>query len=270
MKPSAELPVVHLSGAAASALLTFPLWRYATMAQAKYEVAGGGLKASRLGTMFAVLGPPYRGAIGIVGGMTLARGGIFLCSDLGSRLLAERGVERPLSVVVPPLAASTVVQFLKQPIVRGGVMLQDPSAPRKTLVGTLRYLCETRGLRSLWHGTGAGLLKTAPKYCVAIAAKDALEGRLPPATTHGDALVRDAVKASAAATAGALLTNPLDVLRNEMFKTDLPFFRTLAYLNAHHANWAFRGARQNLLAVAVPVASTIFFTDQLKRHLAER
>ena len=262
---SSDLPIAHFSGAAIAALLNFPLWRYATMAQAKYEVAGVGRA-----TWGALLGPPYRGVAGIVGGMTVARGGIFLLSDVGTKALRRRGVEGPAAVLLPPLAASAVVQVLKQPIVRGGVMLQNPTNPSGTLLGTLRLLAATRGPRSLWHGTSAGLLKTAPKYCVAIAAKDALEGRLPPATTHGDALVRDAVKASAAATAGALLTNPLDVLRNEMFKTDLPFFRTLAYLNAHHANWVFRGARQNLLAVAVPVASTIFFTDQLKRHLAER
>ena len=262
---SSDLPIAHFSGAAIAALLNFPLWRYATMAQAKYEVAGVGRA-----TWGALLGPPYRGVMGIVGGMTVARGGIFLLSDVGTKALRRRGVEGPAAVVLPPLAASAVVQVLKQPIVRGGVMLQNPTNPSGTLLGTLRLLAATRGPRSLWHGTSAGLLKTAPKYCVAIAAKDALEKRLPRAATPGDELLRDAAKASVAAVCGAVLTNPLDVLRNEMFKTDLGFFDALAYLNREHPNWIFRGAKQNLVAVAAPVGATIFFTDQLKRILASR
>ena len=191
---SSDLPIAHFSGAAIAALLNFPLWRYATMAQAKYEVAGVGRA-----TWGALLGPPYRGVAGIVGGMTVARGGIFLLSDVGTKALRRRGVEGPAAVVLPPLAASAVVQVLKAPIVRGGVMLQNPTNPSGTLLGTLRLLAATRGLRSLWHGTSAGLLKTAPKYCVAIAAKDALEARLPRAATPSDELLRDAAKAAAAA-----------------------------------------------------------------------
>ena len=62
-----------------------------------------------------------------------------------------------------------------------------------------------------------------PTYITAIAAKDAVEAWLPrPASpTPGDELSRSAVKSVAAGVAGAALTNPLDVLRNEMFKTEL-------------------------------------------------
>ena len=122
------------------------------------------------------------------------------------------------------------------------------------------------------HGLSAGVLKTVPKYSVAVLVKDAAKRRLPPAPPGDEAraLARAAVKACAAAVAGAVLTNPLDVLRNEMFKTDLGFFDALAYLNREHPNWIFRGAKQNLVAVAAPVGATIFFTDQLKRILASR
>lgn len=43
-------------------------------------------------------------------------------------------------------------------------------------------------------------------------------------------LLRSAVKSVAAGIAGAVLTNPLDVIRNEMFKTDLPLIRTVQTL----------------------------------------
>ena len=81
------------------------------------------------------------------------------------------------------------------------------------------------------------------------------------------ALARAAVKACAAAVCGAVLTNPLDVLRNEMFKTDLPLGAALASLRAQEPRgaWLARGAGRNLVGVAVPVAATIFLTDQLKR-----
>ena len=119
------------------------------------------------------------------------------------------------------------------------------------------------------HGLSAGVLKTVPKYSVAVLVKDAAERRLPPAPPGDEAraLARAAVKACAAAVAGAVLTNPLDVLRNEMFKTDLPLGAALASLRAQEPRgaWLARGAGRNLVGVAVPVAATIFLTDQLKR-----
>ena len=68
-----------------------------------------------------------------------------------------------------------------------------------------------------------GVLKTVPKYITAVVVKDYLEDNLPPADPHSETsiMTRSAIKSVIAATAGAALTNPLDVLRNEMFKTDL-------------------------------------------------
>lgn len=79
-------------------------------------------------------------------------------------------------------------------------------------------------------------------------------------------LSRSAKKSVAAGVAGAALTNPLDVLRNEMFKTDLSVGRALAKLHCEEgAAFAFRGMNKNLVAVAIPIAVTIFVTDFLVR-----
>mmetsp|Transcript_36872 Transcript_36872/g.44445 ORF Transcript_36872/g.44445 Transcript_36872/m.44445 type:complete len:110 (-) Transcript_36872:198-527(-) len=62
--------------------------------------------------------------------------------------------------------------------------------------------------------------------------------------------------------AGAVLTNPLDVIRNEMFKTNFSMLDTIKHLR-NEMGWTFlhRGMVKNLVAVSIPVASTIFFTD---------
>jgi hypothetical protein len=82
------------------------------------------------------------------------------------------------------------------------------------------------------------------------------------ATAKSDNLYRSACKSAAAGIAGALLTNPLDVIRNEMFKTNLPLFKTVQKLKSEFG-WKFmnRGLGKNLVAVSIPVSTTIFFTD---------
>ena len=53
---------------------------------------------------------------------------------------------------------------------------------------------------------------------------------------------------------------------NEMFKTDLGLVAVVRALHrASPWRWLARGADKNLVGVAVPVACTIFFTDQLQR-----
>lgn len=79
-------------------------------------------------------------------------------------------------------------------------------------------------------------------------------------------LWRSAQKSVAAGVAGAALTNPLDVLRNEMFKTDLGVGDALTKLRREEgAAFAVRGMTKNLVAVAIPIAVTIFVTDVLVR-----
>jgi hypothetical protein len=78
-------------------------------------------------------------------------------------------------------------------------------------------------------------------------------------------LVRSAVKAVAAGIAGAVLTNPLDVIRNEMFKTDFGLSKTCSHV-LQKEGWSFmtRGMAANVTAVSVPIAMTIFLTDVLR------
>ena len=115
----------------------------------------------------------------------------------------------------------------------------------------------------------AGILKTVPKYCTAIIVKDYMEQTLPQtdpqSPTHKtDKLIRSACKSATAGIAGAALTNPLDVIRNEMFKTNKSLVATVNSL-IDEMGWRFilRGMGKNLVAVSIPVASTIFFTDAL-------
>lgn len=84
-------------------------------------------------------------------------------------------------------------------------------------------------------------------------------------------LRRSAQKSVAAGVAGAALTNPLDVLRNEMFKTDLGVGEALAKLRREEgAAFTVRGMSKNLVAVAIPIAVTIFVTDVLVRATESR
>ena len=60
-------------------------------------------------------------------------------------------------------------------------------------------------------------MKTVPKYITAVVVKDYLEDNLPHVDPHDKfaQINRSAIKSVAAGVAGAVLTNPLDVLRNE-------------------------------------------------------
>ncbi|GMH74385.1 hypothetical protein TL16_g06449 [Triparma laevis f. inornata] len=77
--------------------------------------------------------------------------------------------------------------------------------------------------------------------------------------------LQSAQKSLAAGICGAVLTNPADVIRNEMFKDDaLSLPQTLKNLNKGGWKWMLRGVDKNLIAVAAPVATTIFLTDLFK------
>lgn len=122
------------------------------------------------------------------------------------------------------------------------------------------------------------MLKTVPKYVCAIWVKDWVAAQLPPPSepvgTRGhrqEVLNRAAAKSVAAGVAGAALTNPLDVIRNEMFKFEEGFGQTVQRLTRTEG-WAFclRGMRRNLIAVAVPIGMTIFLTEALTEVLSSR
>ena len=73
----------------------------------------------------------------------------------------------------------------------------------------LKHIYKNYGVKGLWHGTSAGILKTVPKYCTAIIVKDYIEDLLPfPSTDpisssyEQDVMFRSACKSAAAGVAG--------------------------------------------------------------------
>lgn len=161
--------------------------------------------------------------------------------------------------------------------------MQNPSNIKnpnfKSTLSALRYLAREKGVFGLWHGLSAGIIKTVPKYITSVAVKDIMESALPPAQSKGEFLLRASVKAVVAGVAGAALTNPFDVVRNEMFKTDLSLFSTIRALRegelmrrgpvpgspgmtfVRSFGWMGRGLVPNLIAVSIPITITIFLTD---------
>ena len=270
-------PEVYFAASGCAAIVNYPLWKASAIAQSGFDARLG--VEGRLRSLLAPLAPPYKGLIPVVSGMTWARAVIFYGSDRGAAALRAAGARDPLlTTLAPPLVVATLVQLVNQPLVRASVMIQDPASPHTGVPAAMRAVYRAGGLAGLWHGTSAGVFKTVPKYCAAVAVKDLMEHRLPRARAGGarersEALARSAVKSCAAALAGAVLTNPLDVIRNEMFKTDLPLGAAVRRLHAAHGGsprWLARGLAKNVVAVAVPVACTIFLTDTFDRWMKER
>jgi hypothetical protein len=269
-------PWEYLAASAGAAAINYPLWRASAMAQSGFAVAlrgGNPLLASIPASMSPYVyafAPPYKGMVGVVLGMTWARAAIFWGSDRGREVLRKQGiVNETWATILPPLVVSTVVQCVNQPIVRASITLQNPASALPNTAASIRYIYENHGLSGLWHGTSAGILKTVPKYCTAIVVKDVMEQSLPPAdpssrTYDQDRLWRSAAKSATAGVAGAALTNPLDVIRNEMFKTNQGLVETVRSLyNEMGFRFVSRGMGKNMIAVAIPVGCTIFFTDAL-------
>lgn len=277
-------PWEYLAASAAAATINYPLWRASAVAQSGFTVAvrggGGGPLLQGVPPFMSpylyAFAPPFKGIGGVVLGMTWARAAIFWGSDRGRELLIQHGAGETVATVLPPLVVSTLVQCVNQPIVRASITLQNPESGLATTAASIRHIYLTHGPSGLWLGTSAGILKTVPKYCTAVAAKDWMEGRLPqpdPAspTCDRDRLWRSAAKSAAAGVAGAALTNPLDVIRNEMFKTNKPLLETVRTLH-HQTGYGFlsRGMTKNMIAVAIPVGCTIFFTDALIQYTTNR
>jgi len=170
-----------------------------------------------------------------------------------------------------------MVQCVNQPIVRASITLQNPESGLTNTWSSIRHIYLNHGWFGLWHGTSAGILKTVPKYCTAILMKDFMEVQLPQIadpsspTYDRDRLCRSAAKSAASGIAGAVLTNPLDVIRNEMFKTNESLPKTIRRLiNDTGFSFITRGMTKNMIAVAIPVGCTIFFTDVLIQFKTER
>jgi hypothetical protein len=257
-------PELHFIASFIAAIVNFPLWRAAAIGQSGFKVEGSNFMVRYYN---AVLQPPHRGVIATMLGMTWARGFIFFGSDVGKRLLSDAGFSTTVSTALPPALCGTFVQIANMPIVRATITIQNPSSPIVTVRQSLVNIYNTKGVKGLWHGTSAGILKTVPKYMTAVAMRDYMESVLPKVdpTDRNANLTRAAIKSSAAGVAGAALTNPLDVIRNEMFKTDLGLGVTVRSLwKKEGMSFFSRGLASNMTAVAIPIAVTIFLTDIMK------
>ena len=260
----------HFSASGMAAIVNFPLWRAAAIAQSGFVIEG----PTVLSRYLKVLSPetmPYRGVFATVFGMTWARAAIFYGSDKGKHWMLDKNISKPIAQTIPPLIISCCVQFINMPLVRSAIMIQDPKSNFSNVTQAMSYIKQTRGFGALWHGLSAGVLKTVPKYMTAIVVKDYMEENLPladPSKGNTDILIRSGIKSVSAGLAGAALTNPLDVLRNEMFKTDLNLIETYKHLMKKEGiTFCIRGMASNCTAVAIPIAITIFFTDMFERAL---
>lgn len=268
MAPAASSnPTSYFAASAVSALTFFPLWKAAAIGQSGYHVAGAGYWQK----YFQAMKPPWRGSLVVIGGMTWARAAIFYGSDMGSRHMKSQGYNLAVSSTVPSLVVSIFAQTMNQPFVRSSIMLQNPGEElsKKALpnIAMLKHLAATKGLTSWWTGLDAAILKTAPKYMVAVLIKDFMGHWLAPVdkSDHTGTLIKSAKIAVTAGVAGAVLTNPLDVVRNEMFKTEEGMIGcSMRMTQETGLRWFGRGVGKNLLAVAAPIASTIFLTDRFK------
>mmetsp|Transcript_9401 Transcript_9401/g.24340 ORF Transcript_9401/g.24340 Transcript_9401/m.24340 type:complete len:279 (+) Transcript_9401:64-900(+) len=260
-------PAPYLAASGVSAFVSFPFWRAATIRQAGYDLH---VPSSMYGRLWEAMRPPWRGAFAVVLGMTVGRGLIFFGSDEGTKTLRRAGYDNATSTWLPPVLMSAYVHVFAQPFVRSTVMLQgDPqvrfaTASRTPTLAVLRHLWRTRGASSWFLGTGVGLTRTVPKYVTAIVVKDVMDGVLEPADASSTASValRSAKKAVAAGAVGAVLTNPLDVVQNEMFKTEEGVCRTVRRLRLEEGlRWTTRGLQRSAVASAIPITITIFLTD---------
>ena len=264
-------PLEYFCASALAATSCYPLWRSAAIGQSGFRVEAMTLGRVTIPSTLTpyVYGflPPYKGMLATVLGMTYARAAIFYFSDVGRQWLLDKHYSEAAATVLPPLMVSTLVQVINQPIVRATVTLQDPAYNLPNVARSLQHIFAHHGVAGLWHGTTAGVLKTVPKYCAAIAVKDYMEQTLPQVDPHSvsyesDRLARSAIKSIVAGVAGAALTNPLDVIRNEQFKTHLGLVKTTTNLYREMGmSFMSRGLGKNMIAVALPIGCTLFFTD---------
>jgi len=271
-----EHPKQYFAASALASTFGYPLWRAAAIGQSGFQMHSiqlGGIAVPRTVTPY-VYGflPPYKGMVATVFGMTWARAAIFWTSDYCHDILLKQGHSKAVATVVPPLAVSAMVQIINQPIVRATVTLQDPKYELPNVFSSVRQIFSTHGVTGLWHGTTAGILKTVPKYVTAIAIKDLMEDNLPQpdpssSTLQSDRFYRCVIKSATAGVAGAALTNPLDVIRNEQFKTQNGMRATVQHLwKKMGPYFMVRGLGKNMIAVAIPVGMTIFFTDTFVQY----
>ena len=257
-----DYPYQYFGASAIAAFMNYPLWRASAIGQSAFHVPKYKYFSAAMSPYIFAMLPPYKGAIATVFGMTWARAAIFYGSDAGRDYLhTVHHCSEEFSIVFPPLIVSTLVQFINMPVVRATVTIQEPSSTLPNVWASIKYIYATHGIKGLWHGTSAGILKTVPKYCTAIVVKDVMESNMkkpnPDLLTKEQykyqTLSNSAIKSITAGIAGAVLTNPLDVIRNEMFKTNQSIVQTTKKLyNETGYQFLLRGMGKNVVAVALP------------------
>ena len=277
-----------------AALVNFPLWKAQAIGQAGFELP---TKARGFWHRYRVaVQPPYKGILAAWLGMTWSRSFIFYGSDIGKRGMMKLGYEGSITSVIPALCLSGMAQCINNPIFRATIILQDPKCQMRNVPESLSFIYKKGGIRGLWHGTSAGIMKTAPKYASAVLVKDVVEELLikreekmsmiekhkhkhtndnftvhpQPVSPQPDQnrlrrLQRASIKSIAAGLAGAMITNPFDVIRADMFKSDRKFSNSFQHLwKTHGIFFVVRGVDKNMVAVTVPVTITLFVADTLE------
>mmetsp|Transcript_11215 Transcript_11215/g.12862 ORF Transcript_11215/g.12862 Transcript_11215/m.12862 type:complete len:298 (+) Transcript_11215:318-1211(+) len=285
-----EHPECYFLASACAATFNYPLWKASAIAQSGFTTLPTsfserfGRRIEVVDRFVSALSPPYRGAPFVISGMTWARAAIFYGSDIGRKKMNKLDIHPILSTTIPPLVLSSFVQCVNMPLVRASITMQNPKHiddPNfRTTFRALKFLVREKGFFGLWHGLSAGIAKSVPKYCTSVVVKDVMEDQLPPAESRNQFLLRAMIKAVVAGVAGATLTNPMDVIRNEMFKTDKSLIETIHSLRVAEVekivslrganepvsvlssmSWVSRGLGPNLIAVSIPITITIFLTD---------
>ena len=212
-----DYPLEYFGAAAVAAAINYPLWRASALAQSGFVVPTVVLAGQRIPQALApyifAFGPPYKGLIATVAGMTWARAAIFWGSDAGKAFLKQYPETVPdvVATLFPPLAVSTMVQCVNMPLVRATITIQDPASTLPSVGAALRHISANHGVAALWLGTSAGILKTVPKYCTAVVVKDFMDEHvlqpIDPSspTAREDRLLRSATKSVVAGVAGAVL-----------------------------------------------------------------
>eukprot|EP00929_Paragymnodinium_shiwhaense_P101361 TRINITY_DN64382_c0_g1_i1.p1 TRINITY_DN64382_c0_g1~~TRINITY_DN64382_c0_g1_i1.p1 ORF type:complete len:282 (+),score=42.00 TRINITY_DN64382_c0_g1_i1:96-941(+) len=262
----------YFAGSFVATLFCFPLWKAAAVCQSGWVVSSG--RTSFWRAYLEAARPPWIGCLNVVVGITCSRAAIFYGSDECRKRILVAGYNGYFVHTFPPLLISAAAQIVNQPFVRASITLQDPKSMGyqrawMPTMAVVQDLYQKQGSQALFLGTLAGLMKTVPKYVVAVTVKQWLEDRLRPRagpTSRSSRLLRSGAKSFVAGVAGGVVTNPADVLRNEMFKTNQGMSFTFWRLCKEDGlRWCKRGWVQNVMSVTIPVGLTIFLTDVFSR-----
>lgn len=300
--PSTKAPLVYLVASGLSALVGIPLWKAKILEQAGYQPIATATNVydrenSRKGfwsRYSEAIQPPYRGIVPAWTGMTVARAFIFYGSDRGKVILKQYNEKKENQVkfsqfslsIIPSITCSIIAQVMVNPLYRAGVLLQNPETPFKTAAETMFHIYKHEGFGGLWRGSSIGIIKTAPRYGSSLYIRDlvnnyfekesfCLENEKKIDNTlkkeKGVNMYQSGVSSLAAGLAGAVLTNPLDVVRASIFKREgkerVSILKSVSELYEKEGiKFLSRGLERNLISVAVPVTFTLFLSDLLATH----